>query len=453
MAAERPSIQHVKNDIITVSLPFLDDTIQTYLTADVAAAGTALTVKDNSGFSDNDYIIIGNIGEEQTELKQVNAAVSAGTSITSTAVTFPHSAGTKVTLIRYNQVALYGSSSASDSSPTIIGSATGLDVSKGEQEMVASTTYAYYYARYYNSETTTYSSYSDSAAATGLSSKARGEIKKEFLSIYNERIDDLITDEWLNRAINRWQRELNKRRKQWACLRASTITDTTEDTQKYSLPTDIYDNDSNDSIVSIKFYNQPWLVYVDHEVYDGITYDWIGTTLDGAITSADTTIDLTDASDFASSGNIYIAGDAIAYTGKSSNQLTGVTGIQSAGHSDDAEVWQTYDDGQPVKYTVNNGYFYLNPLPDNSNASKNLYLEYWKKFPDLSDDSDETLFHSPENCYFYLHWQASIRRRMEDGTQNAREARWRTDLEHLVAEDPDFSEVRIHPRNFYKYHY
>jgi hypothetical protein len=51
------------------------------------------------------------------------------------------------------------------------------------------------------------------------------------------------------------------------------------------------------------------------------------TTLNGAIAAGATTITLTSATDFASSGNGNVDGDSFAWTGKSTNDLTGVTGI------------------------------------------------------------------------------------------------------------------------------
>jgi hypothetical protein len=54
------------------------------------------------------------------------------------------------------------------------------------------------------------------------------------------------------------------------------------------------------------------------------------TTLNGAVSVGDTTITLTSASAFATSGSGNIDGDTISWTGKSSNDLTGVTGISVA---------------------------------------------------------------------------------------------------------------------------
>ena len=51
------------------------------------------------------------------------------------------------------------------------------------------------------------------------------------------------------------------------------------------------------------------------------------TTLNGAIEAGATTITLTNASDFPTSGNGNIDGDSFSWTGKSSNDLTGCVGI------------------------------------------------------------------------------------------------------------------------------
>ena len=80
-------------------------------------------------------------------------------------------------------------------------------------------------------------------------------------------------------------------------------------------------------------------------------------------------------------------------------------------------------------------------------------IEYWKKFPVLDDDSDETLFLSPANCLLYLHWQASIRRKMQEDIQIVRQQKWKNHLEDLVSKDTDFQDIRIMPRNIYSPQY
>ncbi len=61
------------------------------------------------------------------------------------------------------------------------------------------------------------------------------------------------------------------------------------------------------------------------------------TTLDGAISAGATTVNLTSGTAFSTAGNGNIDGDSFAWSGKSTNQLTGVTGI-SADHLDNVTV-------------------------------------------------------------------------------------------------------------------
>lgn len=68
-------------------------------------------------------------------------------------------------------------------------------------------------------------------------------------------------------------------------------------------------------------------------------YIEVSSTLNGAITTSSTSIILDDASDFATSGSVEIDGDLITYTGKSTNTLTGATGITHA-HADGLTVRQ-----------------------------------------------------------------------------------------------------------------
>jgi len=68
----------------------------------------------------------------------------------------------------------------------------------------------------------------------------------------------------------------------------------------------------------------------------------LNTTLNGDVATTDTTIDLTDATGYPSSGGIWVNGDIINYTGVSTNQLTGVTGIGVA-HTDSEDVEIMYD--------------------------------------------------------------------------------------------------------------
>lgn len=61
------------------------------------------------------------------------------------------------------------------------------------------------------------------------------------------------------------------------------------------------------------------------------------TTLDGAVSAGANTITLTSSTGFSSAGNGNVDGDSFKWTGKSTNNLTGVSGL-SADHADNVTV-------------------------------------------------------------------------------------------------------------------
>ena len=75
-------------------------------------------------------------------------------------------------------------------------------------------------------------------------------------------------------------------------------------------------------------------------------------TLDGTINDSVTTLDLTNATGFPSSGTLRIDSEDISYTGKSSNQITGLTrganSTTAASHSDNALVTLLTESGTSI---------------------------------------------------------------------------------------------------------
>lgn len=60
-----------------------------------------------------------------------------------------------------------------------------------------------------------------------------------------------------------------------------------------------------------------------------------------AIADTDVVITVDDTGQLSASGNVYINGDVIAYTGKTATQITGVTGIATGGHAINSIITQT----------------------------------------------------------------------------------------------------------------
>ena len=83
----------------------------------------------------------------------------------------------------------------------------------------------------------------------------------------------------------------------------------------------------------------------EYITFTSVTVPGATTTLNGAINNSVTTITLTDATSFSTSGSIRIEDEIITYTGKSSNDLTGCTrgtnGTTAASHADSIAVRQS----------------------------------------------------------------------------------------------------------------
>ena len=159
----------------------------TILTASVAAAGTTLTVANNGGFANNDYLLLGKLGEEKTEIVKIGAAVSAGTSITIGACTFAHNEDTPVIKLDFNQVRFYYGSTNVSSSSAALAVAQALDPTDIFNYYEDSTnTTGYGFVRFYNSTTTGYSDYSDAIPYTGYTKKMLRMIRQKVRRLINE---------------------------------------------------------------------------------------------------------------------------------------------------------------------------------------------------------------------------------------------------------------------------
>src|SRR3990167_1455536 len=91
----------------------IDNNEITLLTAAVAAAGTTLTVQNNEGFSNSDYVVLEKMGSELAEIVKIDttSGISGNTTIVTGATKFAHVVDTPITYIKYNQVRFYRATS------------------------------------------------------------------------------------------------------------------------------------------------------------------------------------------------------------------------------------------------------------------------------------------------------------------------------------------------------
>lgn len=403
---------------ILVDLPDLSKYEKTYLSADEAAAQTALSVASSQNFSANEYIIIEEPGNQLAEIRLISS-VSAGIINVSAATTFAHNRGTIVRFIPFNQVEISTDDNAAFSSVTVLSTANlRVDALQTFYEHVTGAVTDYYRARFYHEQGARYSSYSEVVLATGYADNTPYYIKKRALDSLGEVRGGKITEEFLDQALMEGRRELDQdpRILRWS-FRTKFDTDIgtiIPGQWKVSSPTDLRDKNTPKNILGIRIgrQNTP-LDYQDRVRFNQNYTNIAHTTLNGAITTIDTSIVLTSSGDFDESGTISIAGtsvghtvDSVAYTAnnESTNTLSGVTGI-GANKASGTDVWQGASFGYPSNYTIDNGEIKFDiPFADDLDG-ENIYMDYYQELQQYDSDAD-SLDEPFYNLFVpYLRWR------------------------------------------------
>jgi len=441
---------HPGNQVL-VQLPDLSEYEKTFLSADEVSGQTALSVSSSVNFAANEYIVIGNAGQDDAEIRLISS-VSTGAITVSSATTFAHSRGTVITFIPFNQVEISTDDNTGFTSPTVL-ITTNLRIDSLDTFYEATTGGAtdYYRARFYHEQGVRYSGYSDVVISTGYGDGTVFAIKDRALKDLGYEVDDKITEQFLNTSLWEARRDLDNDSR---VLRWSFRTKFDADigtiypgTWRVAVPTDLRDQNTHKNLLSIRIgkENRP-LEYQDKVRFNQNYLNIAHTTLNGAVLTSDTSITLTDSGDFTESGNIDIAGstatdvvDSVAYTAnnETTNVISGVTGIKAAGHASGADVWQGVTFGFPTFYTVHAGYIYFDVPFENNLAGEHIYADYYSTL--VSYDSDADVLDEPEYDLFTSYLKYKIKYRKANGdidpTKDADYLEWIQRKNNLISKE------------------
>jgi hypothetical protein len=151
------------------------------LDADVSAGtNVSLTLKNNNGLAQNEFIDIGHEGAEGAELEQINAAVSGSTSVQVATLKFAHKKGEPVIKYRYNKRKFYGATSKTGSYTELTGDGSPKEIQvddpMGTLLEYTGSTYTFFKATYYNSQTGDETALADAEATEAAESKRYASI-------------------------------------------------------------------------------------------------------------------------------------------------------------------------------------------------------------------------------------------------------------------------------------
>jgi len=388
-----------------------------YLSSDEAAAQTTLSVSNGKNFSSGDYVLIGDFGDSISEIRTLTSGGSDTTIVITDATDFDHFVGTKITKIPYTKVGFYRSATL-----TGVKAQLGADVS-----IVANSLYTEYqddtnttgYAFFLFTDSTSDSEYSAGVIYSGNNVKSVESITSRAIQMtgvgYNS---NFATKEQIFADFNEAQQEISQS-KDWSfeqvvgSLTASTNQVEFDLDDLTYLPKYTY---TNDAIVSVLFGTKP-LDYITPEEWDDFYADKPTTTLASDTSVGAITMTLTDSTEFAESGAVYVGSDTVIYT--ANDEDTGIlSGIPASGDgsitevvSADSNVWQDVQPGEPTYYTVALGSIKLDlPVDDDLNNYK-LKVSYFREIPNVDDYADETIIPFFRAISDYICYKIETRRK------------------------------------------
>lgn len=343
------------NRVLTENQP------KTILTAASAVGATTITVGSNTSFVNTEYLLLGRIGEEKSEIVKINGAVSAGTSLTITASLYAHDIDTPVTRLDFNQVRFYRGTTNVAADSSALAAAQDIDPTEIYSYYEDTNTTGYGFVRFYNSTSANFSVYSDAIdylLKTGYTPQMLRHMRmkvRRLIKQVDEQNSDYTNDE-IDEELNAAQDEVSHDR-MWSFY---------EKTKSFSSVANRYEYDLNSTVFAlfdVMFDTQP-LAITDRHRINGLRWDadvtgdpthitmWgrkaviypykttaaDTTTLNGALTATAATITVVSTASFQTQGRIIIDSEVISYTGKTATTFTGCTrgeeDTTAASHSD-----------------------------------------------------------------------------------------------------------------------
>ena len=225
---------------LRIANPDLKDFQRTYLDADYATSAITLVVKSNASFQANDLVIVGNPGEEVTELKKITGITNKDTINLSSAMSFVHQKGAPIYLAPWDFIEI--SRLPSGGSWAVISDSgiqwENLKTIFMDWDGVSTSSYRW---RFQNTGQSQYSEYSPTVTGAGFVKKSAGYMIARVRKLVGDEQERIVSSLEIIRFLNKAQDIIYGIRSNWWFLRVDTfkagtgITSTTS--ERYSLST------------------------------------------------------------------------------------------------------------------------------------------------------------------------------------------------------------------------
>ncbi len=220
------------------------DTYKSYLSA-AYTSGTTILVKSTVGFSPDDHLVIGEVGEEHTELKNLSTITLPDTIALDSALNFSHNKDAPVYKVPWDFVHIERRTSSAGAFSLI--SETGLQWDRKDTiyfDLPGTNDYGYRY-RFRNSAIAEgndgdFSEYSPTIEGSGYDRNSLGYMLRETRKITQDTQRKIVSDAQIARYLSDAQNIIQGVRPDWWFLRVEDSAETTvSGTRQYALPTKI----------------------------------------------------------------------------------------------------------------------------------------------------------------------------------------------------------------------
>lgn len=227
-----------------------------YLSTNYSAGVTTLIVVNGDGFAVDDYLLLGEFGNESSEIVQVSGVATHSLTVGNTK--FAHSESTKVTILPYNKVRFYHTTTTAFSALVQVGSDTDIQADS-LSTIISDTTYTtgYGWFCFYNSTTLAITQNSNYIPYTGFASNSVRKIIEDFYSQLTVTEQKLVSTSeilsWLSEAYSVAKGELNLVNKEFSAEDHYDLA-VTANLAEYSLPDNldyilsVYDDDNDEEL-------------------------------------------------------------------------------------------------------------------------------------------------------------------------------------------------------------
>lgn len=396
----------IKNSNLLVSnLGLLEGQKTTRLITDSASGSGTISVAGISGFAVDNYILIGTFGDSSAEIIKLHAATApTGTTITlATNTTKDHYSDSEVTLLDYNQVEFSRATTLAGSKSVLATQSLNPDRLESYYKDLTNTT-GYAFARFKNSTSGLFSSYSTGVSYSGNGYTSVEKIVDKACMDASVSIgEQYSTETMLLNDANDCQDAVTDFDWKFELVKNDTSLTATQYENTYALSGLTYAlkyPGISQGIKSVKFANAR-LQHVDNDEMDDLYKDVKRTAVATEAAIGATSIVLDNTSELSEeSGTVYINGMTIAYTGNDTTTNT-ISGISASAITAiiaiDSIVWQNLNSGLPTKYTItiDNELVFDRPVLTDYNGYS-IKVEYLKALTRFTDFASTTEIPFPD---------------------------------------------------------